>query len=84
MPLNTGFILQWRMGDATGKRSIFVGWGNVFRTYGEEAQRVFTAAFRTRARAAQRRRVYVGDVHYLRRITLSRSNTGVRSSPGKV
>lgn len=72
------------MGDATARRSITVGWENVFRTYGEGAQRVFTAAFRARGRAAQRRHIYIGDVHYLRRITLSRPNTRVRSSSGKV
>lgn len=75
------------MGDATAGRSI--PWvsrgGSVFRTYGEGAQRVFTAAFRARgAEQAQRRRISIGDVHYLRRITLSRPNTRVRSPSGKV
>ncbi|TGZ58326.1 hypothetical protein DBV15_10482 [Temnothorax longispinosus] len=47
-------------GDATARRSILCGvWGeNVFRTYGKGAQRVFTAGFRARGRAAQRRRIY--------------------------
>jgi len=82
MPLNTSFIVA--DGWCHCKTVDIMGWGNVFRTYGEGAQRVFTAAFRAQGRAAHRLRIYIGDVHYLRRITLSRPNTRVRSSSGKV
>lgn len=70
MPLNAGFI-------AAGERTMppQVGRCAVFRNlYREGAQRVFTAAFRARG-TDRLSGTHLGDVHYLRRITLSRSNT---------
>lgn len=80
MLLNAGFIVADGRCHCKPVDTGVRGLGDVCQTYSERAQRVFTAAFRALGAEAAQKAPYLGDVHYLRRITLSRPNTRVRSS----